>query len=121
MPSHLPKRSRQLDERILKTVPSLRQGPLPSLTTTQYLSELTAPHVLSFNGLLESGLFAIVSSLPARNMTLANNDRLSFWLEEPRIDFPLVSGSDNPQDNRLLPAECRERTAASFQLFWHPV
>jgi len=79
------------------------------LKAVTYLNDLVAPHILSFNGVLDGGLSAIVAGMPPRRMTLANGDRLMFWLEDPVIEPPLVPSGDNVRDGRLLPSECRER------------
>ena len=95
--------------REVHSVPSVRQGPLPSSRALAYLNDLVAPHVQSFNGFLDSGLPAIVRALPTHHVTLASGDRLSFWLEDATIERPSVGPGEGIADPRLLPAECRER------------
>jgi DNA-directed RNA polymerase I subunit RPA2 len=94
----------------LSTVPSVRQGPLPSTKALSLLSDLVAPHLHSFNTMLDVGLPAIVRGLAHRKMVLSSGDSLTFWLEDPAIERPSVGPGEGIADPRLLPVECRERS-----------
>lgn len=91
-------------------IPSSRQGPLPSSTAALRMKDITAPHIQSFNYMLDEGLAKAIADIPHRELKLSSGDTLHFWVEDAMIGKPMKSALDGQaSDPRLFPAECRER------------
>lgn len=101
-------------------LPSTYDGPLPG-PASQRLKDLTAPHVQSFNYMLEGGIAHAVSSIPPREVLVPpagtepgtelapeEGTVVRFWVEDMQIGRPTKADAAS-SDMRLLPSECRER------------
>ena len=95
--------SRQLQP--LPSAPAIGQ----KAASTQFLRRLVAPHVESFNYVLQGGLAAAVADIPAREFVpVPGGKRMTIWLEDAAITYP-VDASAGRADTRKWPSECRER------------
>ncbi|KAK2964272.1 putative DNA-directed RNA polymerase I subunit RPA2 [Blattamonas nauphoetae] len=74
---------------------------------SQSRERLFAPHVDSFNYFLGPGIRAAVNNIQKDFVVGPNDERLTFWWEDPMIMKPTKSGSGY-KDNRLFPKTCRE-------------
>ena len=87
--------------------PSVSSTGLPA-GTEHRLAALAAPHVQSFNYMLDHGLQTAVEDMQPRELFFEEGGkRVQFWIESASIGAPTVS--DTRTDTRLLPRECRER------------
>ena len=113
--------------RSVESCPSFRSGHLPDRSDLERLRNLTAPHVESFNYLLEHGLAAGIEDIEPAELSIVdprkqrdgtpttttptihhqNNDFsvVKFWFENVRVSKP----SKEDQSMDLFPRECRER------------
>lgn len=77
----------------------------------QLLQELGAPHISSFNYMLNEGLRKAVEDLNPVEFELGL-DVLRFEITNANIDNPYVpSGTVLVKDQRIFPSECRQRAA----------
>ena len=103
-------------------------------TTSEAWQRVAQPHVDSFNFMLEEGLDMAVANLPPVEIPLydplqqqkkaladgsdndsdgsddedaGNRNSLSVWIDSAMIGYP--TKSDDSTDQRIFPAECRER------------
>ena len=95
----------------MKLLPSVRVGSLPASSKSARLADLSAPHVESFNFMLDGGLTLGLEDIPAREVRLANGEVLHFRLVDATIALPVGDGGTAASDPRLFPNECRERGA----------
>ena len=65
------------------------------------------PHLQSFNFFLDEGITAMITDLPEYQIDLAKDNKLSIWIDSVTISPAMKRSNDT--DNRLFPAECRER------------
>lgn len=73
---------------------------------------LGAPHVDSFNYMLDDGLAEAVENLLPVYVTLANGDKVELKIEHVQIQRPTVpSGTIGVKNHKIYPAECRQRAA----------
>ena len=74
------------------------------------LKSLGAPHIGSFNFMLEPGLSMAVADLAPMEFRLENGRRVSLTITDCRIEKPSVpAGTMNVTDNRVWPTEARQR------------
>ncbi|GBG30912.1 DNA-directed RNA polymerase subunit beta [Hondaea fermentalgiana] len=94
-----------------RTNPSSTNDPLPDLEKVQYLHELVAQHVDSFNFAVTEGLAYAVNDIGARELVYDgdNGRKLRMWLEEVNVGFPTRSQSEKALDSRIFPSESRAR------------
>jgi len=82
----------------------------PRNVANPLLESLGAPHVGSFNFMLESGLSLAVADLDPHEFSLDDGRRISLWINDCRIDRPSVpAGTVGVVDNRVWPTEARQR------------
>jgi DNA-directed RNA polymerase I subunit RPA2 len=110
--------------RPVETCPSFRSGHLPHLEDVERLRDLSAPHVESFNYLLDTGLTRGINDIEPSELCLVDPNKLrpsstevidwhdatsvQFWIEDVRVGFP-VKADTTEAKNQLYPRECRER------------
>lgn len=82
--------------------PPEKQNPL--------LQRLGAPHIDSFNYMLEDGLCKAVKDNPHVYIHLPNKDKVALWIDDVSIDQPSVpSGIIGIKTHKIYPTECRQR------------
>ncbi|XP_043799953.1 DNA-directed RNA polymerase I subunit RPA2 [Apis laboriosa] len=82
--------------------PPEKQNPL--------LQRLGAPHIDSFNYMLEDGLCKAVKDNPHVYIHLPNKDKVALWIDDVSIDQPSVpSGIIGVKTHKIYPTECRQR------------
>lgn len=74
------------------------------------MSNLGAPHVESFNYMLDEGLKDCVKNIAPVHFELSNGDKIALRIEECTIAQPTIPlGTLNVQERRIFPTECRQR------------
>lgn len=74
----------------------------------QTLQELGAPHVDSFNFLIETGLNKAVENLEPKQYAI-NDDKLKFIISEASLSSPTVPVGTVCSNRAIFPKECRQR------------
>ncbi|XP_057326194.1 DNA-directed RNA polymerase I subunit RPA2 [Microplitis mediator] len=83
-------------------VPPEKQNPL--------LQTLGAPHLDSFNYMLEEGLDLCAKDIVPVYVKLSNEDRIKLWIDDIEIHQPRVpQGSIGVKNQKIYPTECRQR------------
>lgn len=78
-------------------------------TLFQLLQSLGAPHIESFNYMLEDGLEGLKDSPPVY-LVLPNSDKVALWLDDVCIYQPTVpTGAIGVKNYKVYPTECRQR------------
>ncbi|XP_011500009.1 PREDICTED: DNA-directed RNA polymerase I subunit RPA2 [Ceratosolen solmsi marchali] len=84
----------------------------PAVKQNHLLHMLGAPHVDSFNYMLEKGLSEVVKNLLPVHLTLASGDKVEIAFEDVTINYPTVpSGTIGVKNYKIYPSECRQRAA----------
>ncbi|XP_012263302.2 DNA-directed RNA polymerase I subunit RPA2 [Athalia rosae] len=84
--------------------PPSKQNPL--------LQALGAPHVESFNYMLDEGLLDAIANIVPVHLVLASGDKIIFSIEDVTISPPAVpTGTIGVKNHRIFPSECRQRAA----------
>ena len=74
------------------------------------LQDLGAPHVDSFNYLLEEGLNKAVCGIHPIKFTLGSGDKIEISIESAEIREPRVpDGMLGVKNRKIYPTECRQR------------
>ena len=82
----------------------------PRKTPNPILESLGAPHVGSFNFMLDSGLSLAVQDLEPLEFQMEDGKRISLFINDCQIDKPAVpAGTIGVSDNRVWPTETRQR------------
>ncbi|KAG7164844.1 DNA-directed RNA polymerase I subunit RPA2-like [Homarus americanus] len=84
-------------------------GKIPQ-TQNEAIQALAAPHVESFNFLLQEGLQAVVSNIPPLEFATDNGNRISLKIANVAVGRPrLPPGAGETVDYNIYPKECIER------------
>lgn len=74
------------------------------------MQSLGAPHIDSFNYMLEDGLFQSLKDSTPVYLTLPNDDKVVLWLDDVHIYKPTVpSNTIGVKTYKIYPTECRQR------------
>uniref|UniRef100_A0A1Y1KKJ0 DNA-directed RNA polymerase subunit beta n=1 Tax=Photinus pyralis TaxID=7054 RepID=A0A1Y1KKJ0_PHOPY len=85
---------------------------VPAKEQSFILQQLGAPHVSSFNYMVNKGLNDAVSSLHPVEFTLPSGERLSLRIEDVSLNYPAVPlGVVGVRTQQIFPTECRQRNA----------
>lgn len=77
----------------------------------QFLQDLGAPHVSSFNYMLREGLQKAIANLNPVEFEIGS-DVLKFQISQANIENPMVpAGTVLVKDPKIFPSECRQRAA----------
>jgi DNA-directed RNA polymerase I subunit RPA2 len=88
--------------------PSAFPGALPiDNQSVGKLRKHVHPHLQSFNFFLDEGLEAMIADLPEYEIDLPHDNKLTLWVDGVTVAPAMKKSNDT--DNRLFPAECRER------------
>ncbi|KAF5283619.1 hypothetical protein FQR65_LT13825 [Abscondita terminalis] len=98
----------------------MNEPTLKNLTSNQYklspeeqnfiLQQLGAPHISSFNYMLNRGLNDAVANMEPIQFKTSNEDKICLRIENVSINYPLVPlGLIGIKDQRIFPTECRQR------------
>ncbi|KAK4874170.1 hypothetical protein RN001_013530 [Aquatica leii] len=88
----------------------LSQEPTLQAECLKTLQQLGAPHVFSFNYMLNKGLDDAVADIKPVEFEIPNGDRICLRVEDVSINCPLVPlGVIGVRDQRIFPTECRQR------------
>ncbi|XP_012287077.1 DNA-directed RNA polymerase I subunit RPA2 isoform X2 [Orussus abietinus] len=85
---------------------------LPAAEQNALLQSLGAPHVESFNYMLEAGLMESIQNIEPVFLTLPNGDKVVFKVDDVTIYQPMVPlGTIGVKNHKIYPTECRQRGA----------
>ncbi|XP_015514488.1 DNA-directed RNA polymerase I subunit RPA2 [Neodiprion lecontei] len=82
----------------------------PPTNQNPILQSLGAPHIDSFNYMLQDGIFEAVENLIPVHLLLANGDKIILTIEDVSISPPsLPTGTIGVKTHQIYPSECRQR------------
>ncbi|XP_011868721.1 PREDICTED: DNA-directed RNA polymerase I subunit RPA2 [Vollenhovia emeryi] len=83
---------------------------VPPDKQNELLQSLGAPHIDSFNYMLDDGLFQSLKDSTPVYLTLPNDDKIVLWLDNVHIHKPTVPSSTiGVKTFKVYPMECRQR------------
>ncbi|KAK5641755.1 hypothetical protein RI129_010302 [Pyrocoelia pectoralis] len=100
-----------MDTPSLRNLTNLKYG-VPAKEQNFILQQLGAPHVSSFNYMVNKGLNDAVSELFPVEFTIPSGERISLRIEDVSLNHPTVPlGVVGVKTQQIFPAECRQRNA----------
>eukprot|EP00795_Rhopilema_esculentum_P014271 gene14271-5300_t len=88
------------------------QSGLPPKKQNQALQNFAAPHIQSFNYMLEDGLSMAVKDIMPQEFLLPDGKRMSLHLVDASIGIPTVPEGCYARTMKIYPSECRERAVS---------